>query len=210
MAGSRDASASGIPANQQLDISRFDFCCSGERVDPRHSRHGWVPTTDVQCCPRRRGDRYTRQQINLILLNSVSMRLDPRRTAPVVVNQFHDVCIVGPLAAMQSSCSEACNNTSTSCPEPSCLRAEFGVDVDITFRIDVREQSAAPRGQLGLGQSPCVDGLASDEGLSHDSSVAGGAAAVTSAVHMSPNMQLAAHSSANVRLAAYSAEPQSR
>ena|ERR1700689_3172685 len=106
---------------------------------------------------------------------------------------------------MQSSCGEACDNTSASGPEPPCLRSEFRIDVDITLYIDVREQSAAPRSQLRLGQSPCGDGLAADEWLSHDSSVAAWAITVTSAVHTSPNARLAAHSSGNVHLAAHSA-----
>jgi hypothetical protein len=169
----RDASASGVSASQQLDISRFDFDCSGEGVDPRHSRHGWVPTAEVQCRPYRRGDRHTGHQVNFVVLDTVSVRLDPRWTAPILVNQLHDLYIIDPLAAMQSSCSEACDNTPTSGPQPPCLRTKPRIDVDITFRIDVREQSAAPRSQLGLGQSPCVDGLAADEWLSHDSSVAG-------------------------------------
>ena len=106
---------------------------------------------------------------------------------------------------MQSSCSETCYNTSAPGPEPPCLRSEFRIDVDITLYIDVREQSAAPRSQLRLGQSPCGDGLAADEWLSHDSSVAGGATIVTSAVHTSPNARLAAPSSGDVRQAAHTA-----
>jgi len=136
------------------------------------------------------------------------MRLDPRRTPPIVVNQFHDMCIIGPLTAMQSSCSETCDNTSAAGPEPPSLCAKFRIDVNITQRIDVWEQSAASRSQLGLGQSPCGDRLAADERFSHDGSVAGCAPTVTSAVHTSTDVRQTAHSHTTVRLAAHSAPDQ--
>jgi hypothetical protein len=67
------------------------------------------------------------------------MCLDPGWTAPIVVDQFHDVYIIDPLAAMQSSCSETCDNTSASGPEPPCLRADFRIDLDMTYDVDVWE-----------------------------------------------------------------------
>jgi hypothetical protein len=101
------------------------------------------------------------------------MRLDPRWTTPVVVDQFDDLHVIRPPAAMQSSCGETGDNAATAGPKPTCLCAEFRVKVDLAQRIDVREQSAAPRSQLRLGKNPRGDGFASDERLCHDSSVAG-------------------------------------
>ena len=62
---------------------------------------------------------------------SVTVRLDPRRTTPIVVNQFDDRHVVSPFAAVQRGRGEAGNDTSSTAPEPARFGADHCIDFDV-------------------------------------------------------------------------------
>jgi hypothetical protein len=100
------------------------------------------------------------------------MCLNPRWVAAIVVDQLHDLTIVDPPAAVQGGGGKARDDTATSAPEPTGLRANLRINVNVSHDIDVRKQSSALRGQLRFRQRSRGDGLASDERLRHHRSLA--------------------------------------
>jgi hypothetical protein len=84
---------------------------------------------------------------------------------------------------MQGGGGKARDDTATSAPEPTGLRASLRIDVDVSHDIDIRKQSSTPRCQLRFRQRSRGDGLASDERLRHHRSLARVIPSAASPIH---------------------------
>ena len=152
LTGSRDPSASGVSARQQLYIGSVDVDRARQRVDPGNCGHRRVPAAEVERCPCRRGDRYSNHQLHLAFLDPVSVCLNARWRSPVLVQHVDDVRIIGPPAAVQGGGGEARNNASSSRPQPRRFRADLGIHHGVARNVDVRKKPPVTSGQGGLIQ----------------------------------------------------------
>jgi hypothetical protein len=159
-----DASAARVSTSQQIDIGSLDVDCPGQCINSGHCCHSRVPAAKVQRCSRRRSDWYAVDCLDLVAVDLVTMRLDPSRTTPIVVNQIHDRQVVDPLAAAKRGRGEAGDDTSSTAPEPTRFGANNRIDFGVAYDVHVREQAAIPCSQLTSRQRRTGDGLATRNG----------------------------------------------